>query len=336
MIRAPSRAKLRYNSITSLLLIQILLYIITGHVESMHVMGNLHSSQVCLLIMVLIDLETVRERHPRWPAWWFEQCADEFEGGVYGYEQGDWEVSIYLSLPGCIRKCDRLTNNFNVILVNVVHVLWHWVKRCVVICYRQAPGVEHLSSDIQELNNRVRGANLRGQKLLRRWFLRIIIYLTWLWPMLEVCTLSWRPWRVPSCHKVLIWSISLCKYLFVVDDVGQGSLLWLRFRGENNWLTTKWPNHSKTVSYDWGGSQKFKWPNYSGVGPFYSPILSVMCCKLPTIAAMTSDHTLASPLRTISSHGNAGARVWNFHALGVAEGNGGDVLKQSGLLSLND
>lgn len=64
--------------------------------------------------------------------------------------------------------------------------------------------------------------------------------------------------------------------------------------GENNRLTTKWPNHSKTVSYNWGGRQKIKWPNYSGIGPFYSPIFSVMCCKLPTIAVMTSDHTLAS------------------------------------------
>lgn len=237
MIRAPSRAKLRYNSITILLSIQILLYIKTGHVESKHVMVNLHSSQVCLLIVVLIDLETVRERHPRWPAWWFEQCADEFEGGGYWYEQGGWEVSIYLSLPGFIWKCDHLTSNFSAILFNAVHGLWHWLKRCVIICYRQAPGVEHLSSDIQELNNRVRGANLRGQKLLRRWFLRIIIYLTWSWPMLEVCTLLWRPWRVPSCHKVLIWSISFCKYLFVVDDVDQGSLLWLRFWGK----ITDWP-----------------------------------------------------------------------------------------------
>lgn len=104
MIRAPSRAKLRYNPITLLLSIQILLYIKTGHVESKHVMVNLHSSQVCLLIVVLIDLETVRERHPRWPAWWFEQCADEFEGGGYWYEQGGWEVSIYLSLPGFYSK----------------------------------------------------------------------------------------------------------------------------------------------------------------------------------------------------------------------------------------
>lgn len=107
MIRAPSRAKLRYSSITLQLSIQILLYITISHVQPKHVMENLHSSQVCLLIVVVVDLETVRERHPRWPAWWFEQCADEFEGGVYGYEQRDWEVIIYLSLAGFHSNFDK-------------------------------------------------------------------------------------------------------------------------------------------------------------------------------------------------------------------------------------
>jgi synaptosomal-associated protein 25 len=33
---------------------------------------------------------------------------------------------------------------------------------------RQSPGIDHLSEDIQELNSRVKRANVRGQRLLRR------------------------------------------------------------------------------------------------------------------------------------------------------------------------
>lgn len=34
--------------------------------------------------------------------------------------------------------------------------------------HRQAPAIEHLHDDIQELNGRVKRANVRGQRLLRR------------------------------------------------------------------------------------------------------------------------------------------------------------------------
>jgi synaptosomal-associated protein 25 len=59
---------------------------------------------------------------------------------------------------------DDLLDDLSSVLTNLKEVSIDMNKEIE----RQAPGVEHLSSDIQELNNRVRGANLRGQKLLRR------------------------------------------------------------------------------------------------------------------------------------------------------------------------